>query len=244
MKNSTFKIPATSTFDALSGILLMLTMGGAYVFGMQSMPDLTDGEAVVQWYNARGTLDGEIACSLVTVAFFFTYWFLGVATTWQKQAERASAKSSGQLSLISFFGGVAFTTIFACALAFVLAPAMLINKGLGTDTIYLMHTASLLTGVTSATAGPAFFVPMALVAYRTGFLPRWLCHFTALCAVGSVVPIFGAFTLEGPFNVGNGWIGIHAVAASWVGWSGVTSLWMLTQIKKTASAQSVRLGAA
>ncbi|MDO9174111.1 MAG: hypothetical protein Q7V62_04845, partial [Actinomycetota bacterium] len=107
-----------------------------------------------------------------------------------------------------------------------------VDKGISTDAIYLMHTASLLTGVTASTTGPAFFIPMAIVAFRTGFLPRWLAWFTVLCAVGSVVPIFGAFALTGPFNVGNGWIGIHAVAASWVGWSGVTSAWMLTQLQR------------
>ena len=44
---------------------------------------------------------------------------------------------------------IAFTTVFAAGLAFVLAPAMLIDKGTGADAIYLMHAASLLTGVTS-----------------------------------------------------------------------------------------------
>ncbi len=227
MTTQTFTPPATSRFDAASGLLLMLFMAVGYVFGMEGMPDLTNGDAVMAWYHARGTLDGEIACALVTIAFFFTYWWLGVATTWLRAAEKTDARSGGQLTWIAFFGGVAFTTIFACALAFVLAPAMLMHNNISTDAIYLMHTASLLTGVTSATTGPAFFIPMAIVAFRTGFLPRWLAWFTALCAVGSVVPIFGAFTLDGPFNVGNGWIGIHAVAASWVGWSGVTSAWML-----------------
>ena len=231
MKSNVFSPPPMSRFYAASGLLLMLFMGGAYLFGMQGMPDLTDGAAIAAWYRTRGSLDGEVACALVTVAFFFTYWFLGVAMAWLRAAEKCDHRSGGQLTWIAFFGGVAFTTIFACALAFVLAPAMLIGKGISTDAIYLMHTASLLTGVTASTTGPAFFAPIAIVAFRTGFLPRWLAWFTVICAVGSVVPLFGAFTLDGPFNVGNGWAGIHAVAASWVGWSGVTSAWFLGRPK-------------
>lgn len=229
MTATIYTMPPMSRFDAASGLLLMLCMAAGYIFGMQGMPDLTSGEAIVAWYHARGTLDGEIACAIVTIAFFFTYWWLGVATAMLRRAEKLDPKSGGQLTWIAFFGGVAFTTVFACALAFVLAPAMLMDKGISTDAIYLMHTASLLTGVTASTTGPAFFVPIAIVAFRTGFLPRWLAWFTVLCAVGSVVPLLGAFTLDGPFNVGNGWIGIHAVAASWVGWSGVTSLWLMTR---------------
>lgn len=225
---SGFVPPKMNRFDAASGVLLMLFMAAGYLFGMQGMPDLGDAPTIIAWYKARGSLDCAIACVMVTIAFFFTYWFMGLVAAWMRAAEGPN----GHLTWVGYFGGVAFTTVFAGALAFVLAPGLLIDKGIDTNTIYLMHAASLLTGVTTATCGPAFFIPIAIVAFRTGFLPRWLAWFTVLCAFGSLTPIFGAFALTGPLNVGNGWVGIHAVAASWVGWSGITSLWFLAQVSK------------
>jgi hypothetical protein len=231
MTTQTFTPPPMNRFDAASGLLLMLFMAAGYLFGMQGMPDLGDGATIIAWYKARGSLDCALACVMVTIAFFFTFWFMGLIAAWMRAAEGPN----GHLTWVSYFGGVAFTTVFAGALAFVLAPGLLINMGISDDAIYLMHAASLLTGVTTATTGPAFFIPIAIVAFRTGMLPRWLCWFTVLAAFGSVTPIFGAFALTGPFNVGNGWVGIHAVAASWVGWSGVTSAWMLTQLKRNGA---------
>jgi len=158
----------------------------------------------------------------VTIAFFFTFWFFGLVISWLRAAE-----GEGHLTWISFFGCISFTTVFAAGLAFVLAPAMLIHKGISANTIYLMHSASLLTGVTTAVCGPAFFIPVAILAFRNKLFPRWLAWVTVIAAIGSVTPILGAFSLTGPLNVGNGWVGIHAVAASWVGWSGITSAYFL-----------------
>lgn len=223
MKTSfSFPQPGMSWFDAASGIFIMVFMGAGYLFGMQGMPDVGSAEPIVAWYKSRGALDGAIACVLVTIAFFFTFWFLGVVCSWMRAAE-----GNGPLVWISLFGGISFTTVFACGLAFVLAPAMLINKGISNDAIYLMHTASLLTGVSTAVCGPAFFIPIAILAFRTQLFPRWLAWFTVACAIGSFTPIGGAFALTGPLNVGNGWIGIHTVAASWVGWCSVVSLYFL-----------------
>jgi hypothetical protein len=159
---------------------------------------------------------------LVTIGFFFAFWFLGNMCAWMRAAE-----GPGPLTYISLIGGIAFTTVFAAGLAFVLAPAMLIEQGIDPNTIYLVHAASLLTGVTTAVFGPLFLVPIAVLGFRSGFLPRWLTWFTVVCAVGSITPILGAFSLTGPLNVGNGWIGIHAVAASWVVWTCVASLYFV-----------------
>ena len=224
------ELPAISWFDAASGIFLMVFMASGYLYGMHGMPDIGSAEAVVAWYHARGAMDDAIACVLVTIAFFFTFWFLGTVISLMRAAE-----GNGPLAWISLFGGLSFTTVFACALAFVLAPGMLIEKGIGDDAIYLMHSASLLTGVTTSVCGPAFFIPIAVLSFRTGLFPKWLTWFTVACAAGSLTPIGGAFSLTGPLNVGNGWVGIHAVAASWVGWCGLTGLYLLVRRKSINS---------
>ena len=90
-----------------------------------------------------------------------------------------------------------------------------------------MKTALLLTSISTAVRGPAFLIPIAILAFRTQQFPPWLAWFTVACAIGSFTPIGGAFALTGPMNVGNGLIGIHTVAASWVEWRSVVSLYFL-----------------
>lgn len=218
-----FRPPRMSWFDAASGVLLMLFMSAGYIFGVQGFPSLGSAEEIYHFYNSRSAGDAGVGCVLVIIGFFFAFWFLGVLC-----ARMRAAEGQGPLTYISLIGGISFTTVFAAGLAFVLAPAMLIEKGIDPDTIYLMHTASLLTGVTTAMCGPLFLIPIAILGFRNGFLPRWLSWFTVVCAVGSGTPILGAFSLTGPLNVGNGWIGIHAVAASWVVWTGVASAYFLS----------------
>jgi hypothetical protein len=178
----------------------------------------------MRWYRDRGGTDSGVAAVLCTIAFFFTFWFFGVVIDRMRSAE-----GSGPLTWITLFGGLAFTTVFAGFLAVPLAIGMTIDKGIDPDVIYLVHVVSLATGVTTSVFGPAFFIPIAIVAFRTGFLPRWLAWVTVACAVGSVTPIFGAFSLTGELNVGNGWIGIHTVAGAWVGWCAVASAWMVSR---------------
>lgn len=219
---SSFQPPRMSWFDAASGVILMLLMAAGYIFGMQGFPSLGSAGEVFKFYQDRGATDAGVGCLLVTIGFFFAFWFLGNVC-----ARMRAAEGPGPLTYISLIGGIAFTTVFAAGLAFVLAPAMLIDKGIDANTIYLMHVASLLTGVTTAVFGPLFLIPIAVLGFRARMLPRWLTWFTVVCAVGSLTPILGAFSLTGPLNVGNGWIGIHAVAASWVVWTGVASLYFL-----------------
>ncbi|UCD83656.1 MAG: hypothetical protein JSU92_10195 [Deltaproteobacteria bacterium] len=111
------QFPKISWFDAASGIFLMVFMASGYLYGMQEMPDISSADAVVAWYHSRGAMDAAIACVLVTIAFFFTFWFMGVVISLMRAAE-----GNGPLTWISLFGGLSFTTVFACALAFVLAP--------------------------------------------------------------------------------------------------------------------------
>jgi hypothetical protein len=219
---SSIRYPRMNWFDAGSGLILLLLMATGYIFGMQGFPGLGSADEVYRFYQSRGAVDAGVGCVLVTLGFFFAFWFLGVLC-----ARMRAAEGPGHLTYISLIGGIAFTTVFSAGLAFVLAPAMLIEKGIDPNTIYLMHTASLLTGVTTAVFGPLFLVPVAILGFRTKFLPAWLTWFTVACAVGSLTPILGAFSLTGPLNVGNGWIGIHAVAASWVVWTGVASAYFL-----------------
>jgi hypothetical protein len=213
-----------SRFNAASGLGVGLVMAGGYVWGMRGMPSLDSAREIVAWYHDRGSTSLEVAGLLVTVAFFFTYWFFGVV-----MARLQKAEGAGPLTWIAFAGGLSFTTVFQAGLAMVLGIGLTLSKGVDVDAIYLMHVVSLATGVTTAVCGPVFFTPVAILAFTTGVFPRWLAWVTVVCAVGSVTPLLGAFSLSGPLNVGNGVVGIHTVAASWVGWCAVTSWWLLAQ---------------
>jgi hypothetical protein len=210
------------TFNAATGVLVGVFMASGYVVGMVDMPDLSSASAVVAWYHERGGTASGVASVLCTIAFFFTFWFLGVVVDRLRQAE-----GSGPLTWIALIGGVSFTTVFAGFLAAPLAIGMTIDEHVSDSTIYLVHVFSLVTGVTTAVCGPAFFVPIAILAFRTGVFPRWLAWVTVVCAVLSVMPLLGAFSLSGQLNVGNGWVGIHSVATAWVGWCAIAGAWLL-----------------
>lgn len=220
---------ALARFNYASGLGVGLFMGGGYLWGMRDMPDLGSPSEVVAWYHDRGATSLEMAALFVTIAFFFTYWFFGTVIARMREAE-----GPGPLTWIALCGGLSFTTVFQAGLAMVLGVGLTLDHPIGTDAIYLMHVVSLATGPTTAVCGPVFFIPIAIVAFQTGWLPRWLAWVTVACAVGSVTPILGTFSLTGPLNVGNGWVGIHTVAASWVGWCAITSAWLLADDRRGA----------
>lgn len=219
----------TEYFNAISGFLFLLSMLGGWSFmAGHGMPDLSSADQV---FDAYGEFHGLVvnAVFVMTIGFFFSLWFGGVALHVLRKAE-----GDGPLTWIAAAGFISFVAVFMVGIAMGLGNALVYDRGVDPSAVYLMHTVSFLTGVPTAVCGPAFFIPFALVAFGTGRLPRWLGWVSILCALGSLTPIVGNWSVSGPLNVGNGWVGVHTIVATWAVFSTAFSVWQLREIRKVA----------
>ncbi|HEU5031508.1 MAG TPA: hypothetical protein VFV01_41790 [Spirillospora sp.] len=213
---------------ASSGLLFLLTMiGGWFFVAAHGMPDLGSAGTIMASYRADGHLLPTTIFTM-TVGFFFSLWFAGVLL-----GRIHTAEGAGPLMWIAAGGAFTFIGVFMMGLAIGLANALAVTKGTGADTasIYVAHLASLLTGPTTGVCGAAFFIPLAVVTFDKGVLPRWLGWLAVAATAGTLTPMAGFWSLTGPLNVGSGIIGVQTIAATWGVFAAATSVWMLHDLR-------------
>lgn len=213
-------------FHAASGLLFVVTMiAGWFFVAANGMPDLSAAQPI---YDAYGENKDKLlnAILVMTIGFFFSLWFGGVVLGRMRRVE-----GEGPLTFIALGGFLSFVTVFMAGLAMGLGNALVFDRGVDPDVIYVMHTVSLVTGVTTAVCGPCFFIPIAILSFARDLFPRWLAWLSVAAAVGTVTPIVGNYSVSGPLNVGNGVIGVHTIAGTWGIWAAAVSVWMLRQLR-------------
>jgi hypothetical protein len=212
---------------AASGLLFVLTMLGGWSFmATHGMPDLSSTDRIADAYTEFDDLVVN-SVFVMTIGFFFSLWFGGVALHRLRVAE-----GDGPLTWIAAGGFYTFVAVFMVGIAMGLGNALLHDQGIDPSAVHLMHAVSFLTGVPTGVCGPAFFGAYTLVAFTTGRLPRWLGWVSLACAAGTLTPIAGNWSLSGALNVGNGWIGVHTIVATWLVWATSFSVWRLTEIRR------------
>jgi hypothetical protein len=104
---------------------------------------------------------------------------------------------------------------------------------------YALHVGGFVLAAPAAFAGVAFFVAVAVVAFRSEVLPRWSGWLALAGVVANVGAVGGVGTLTGPWNSGNGVIGgIAAPLGLFVVWILAISVWWLREPDGRSPAQT------
>lgn len=202
----------------LTGIaVLVLGLAGLIVLeGPADRPELDAPRAVILAYF--GDRDTVIFGSfLLMLAAVFFLWFVGVLRAVLRRAEG----DVGRLSAIAYGGGVAAAAFMLAVPASNVAGALFAEQlsPEGAQTFYLFGDAFLYP---AAMAAAVLVAATALVAIRTGALPRWLAWLSLALALWLLIPPLGSSGGTQPENPA-AWTGLAALPAVPL-WTAVTGV--------------------
>ena len=181
------------------------------------------------WRANTGLMQATILSG--SVGFLFLLDFLGALA-----ARVHAVPGAGAAGWTAFGSALMFMTALNVAIGLDLAGGLLLDVAPGAT--YLLHSAGFLLAAPAAFAGTAFFVAVADIAFRTAALPRWSGWLAVAGAITNAGAVFGALSLTGPLNSGNGVIGgIAAPLAAFVAWIlGVSLHWLRRPAQSSAVA--------
>jgi hypothetical protein len=199
-------------YAPLSGILAagLAIAGLAVVEASNSTPDSPTAAQALAYVEAHGdaVVLGAWLVALGLVAF---YWFLGSLRAALREAEGGS----GRLATTAFGGGLAAAVLLVAAIAPTASAAI--------ATMDADHNVSPEAAQAILHVGDAFFpaafmamsVPIAataLVALRTGVLPRWFGAVSLVIAVALLIPFVQWLTFGFVFPV---WLVLCSLLLTW-----------------------------
>jgi len=208
-------------WGAASGLVLCLLWAPMGLVVPQ-LPDLGSSAEIERFYRGHGDLLKVVALC-VSVGYFFFLCFLGALM------ERVrSAEGSDALSWVVFGSALMFMTSLNVAVGLV-ATADLLSETSMPAIASAVHAAAFVIAAPVALAGTAFFAAIAVLAFETGALPRWLGWAGVIAALANMGALGGIFSLTGPLNSANGAVGGPAAPIlAWVAWILLASVWMMS----------------
>jgi hypothetical protein len=161
-------------------------------------PDYKSSDGKIQdWYASHSHRVGDIAGIFVlAVGAACFLWFLGHLRATLGAAEGAGGRAEG----IALASGTAFIALLAVAGASFTAIAFVVSEA-GSDFALDPNTFRLLSGfgflsyVVAFMLGAPLAFGVALVAWRTGLLPRWLAAVSFLAGIGALASFTFVTTL-------------------------------------------------
>jgi hypothetical protein len=170
-------------YAPLAGVVWVVVLVAVFIWAGDTPDNDSSTAKVVKYWNDH---DGDqIASSLVgAIGLIFFVWFAGSL----RSALRAAEGATGRLSAISYGGALVFASggIISLSLTFAVADTVGDVPPLVTQSLSVLSNDVWLW----APVGTALLLlPAAVVAFRTGFLPRWLAWITALIVVALFTPV-------------------------------------------------------
>jgi hypothetical protein len=170
-------------YAPLAGIVWVVVLIASFVWGSDTPNTDASTAKVVKYWSDHDS--DQIAVSIMlAVGLIFFVWFAGSL----RSALRAAEGATGRLSAISFGGALLFAAggVISVSLTFAVADTVgevppLVTQSLSvlSDDVWFW-----------APIGMALvLLPTAVVAFRTGFLSKWLAWLTALIVVVFFTPI-------------------------------------------------------
>src|SRR4051812_7260153 len=170
-------------YAPLAGVVWAVAVIASF-FVIGDTPDTDSSTAKVVKYWADNDTQ-QIAGSLIlAVGLIFFVWFAGSL----RSALRVAEGAVGRLSAISFGGAVLFASggIISLSLTFAVADTVGDVPPLVTQSLFILSDDVWLWAPIGMIL---LMLPTVVLAFRTGFLPKWLAWLTALILVVFVTPI-------------------------------------------------------
>jgi hypothetical protein len=170
-------------YAPLAGVVWVVVLIASFVWtGDTPGTDASTARVAKYWSDHDSE---QIASSIiVAVGLIFFVWWAGSL----RSALRAAEGATGRLSAISFGGALVFASggIIALSLTFAVADTVGDVPPVVTQALFILSDDVWFW----APIGMALvLLPTAVVALRTGFLPRWLVWLTALIVVAFFTPV-------------------------------------------------------
>lgn len=193
-------------------IVVLLVAGVVTINYYEFMPSAEDAKAFFE----ANALRVSVGAYLVLLATVLLLWFVGSLRSVLRTAEGGS----GRLSAVAFGGGVvgAAAVMAAMSATLTISERARIDGVIPGDYVIVLQdfSGNLFAGMGAVALG-VMIAATAVVAHRTGFLPRWSVWVSGIIAIGSFSPLAYIF-------VGTG-----------VVWIGVVSLVLYSKGQKTAA---------
>jgi hypothetical protein len=164
----------------------------AFVVGLvlsgNSPDDTSSDQTITDYYASHGHRVRDITTFfVVVVGLVFLVWFVGHLQALLRSAEGGSGRAA---SIAAISGGL-FAGVLALSASLTFAFSAVISDAgdrftLDTSTFRLLSVVSFLTYLAAFMLGSGLAFAVAVVAWQTGVLPRWL-------AIASVLGGLGAF---------------------------------------------------
>jgi hypothetical protein len=156
----------------------------ASFFVIGDTPDTNSSTAKVVKYWADHDTEQIAGSFILAVGLIFFVWFAGSL----RSALRAAEGAVGRLSAISFGGAILFASggIVSLSLTFAVADTVGDVPPLVTQSLFVLSDDVWLWAPIGMIL---LMLPTVVLAFRTGFLPKWLAWLTALILVVFVTPI-------------------------------------------------------
>jgi hypothetical protein len=189
---------------AATGILFVLALLAAFVFGPAKPPGFNDTAQQVSNYVHDNRDEFQAATALFAIGIFFFLWFLGSLARALRLAE---GQGPGRLGAVAFAGGI--TTAALAATGQVAWWAASYHTDLDPTLVRGLYDvgsgAFLLIGASIAVLIGA----SSVVALREGTFPSWLAGYGAAFTVYTlVVTVVGSFKETGAFSPSDGVLGL------------------------------------
>ena len=176
----------------LTGVAaVVLWIIGVFIAEGGSVPDNTStADQILQYFRDETTniLLGSSVFALGTILFL---WFTGSlrARLW------AAEGGSGRLSALTFAGAIGMTIALLCAQVPQISAAIAVDEAEGVTLSAQAAEALWHAGtgffVVAEFMGVVFFFALALVALRTGALPKWLAWIGVVLGIIMLIPPIG-----------------------------------------------------
>ena len=159
-------------------------------------PDATNQEIAKHFAEHRETFIANVYLS--GLAMVPAIWFLVIV--WRRLRETEGEPAV--LSTIALVSGVSAITVTMAASGFHVVLALELDKALDPSLVRLLYDLGISTLSFIPFALTGFFGAIAVVALRTGVLPRWLGMGAALLALLQPPSALAMFVRTGPFAAG------------------------------------------
>ena len=147
----------------------------------------------------------SVGAYLVLLSTVPLLWFVGSLRSTLRTAEGGS----GRLSAVAFGGGIvgAAAVMAAMSATLTISERARIDGVITGDYVIILQdfSGNLFAGMGAVALG-VMIAATAVVAYRTGFLPRWSVWVSGIVAIGSFSPLAYIF-----IGAGVVWIGVMSI---------------------------------
>ena len=184
----------------LTGIGFVV-LAAAGVLVINNYDYLPPAEEVKAFFEANAA-SVTVGAYLIFFSSFLLLWFAGSL----RSALRTAEGGTGRLSAVAFAGGIAAAVgvMVAMSATLTISTRAGAEGGIPADAAMMLQDFSgyLMAGVLAGGLG-VMIAATAVVAYRTGFLPRRSAWVSAIIAIGSLSPI--AYIVGGAAVL---WVGV------------------------------------